>query len=246
MRPSSATAKFLLTLLAVAGATSHAHAFSDRERFAAPSGAGGGGGRFFTGSPVDGYGCNVCHQGGTPPQVEIRGLPEEGYAPGRLYDIEVVWQVDPERPVGLQLEFVGRDGRAAGQLLLLKEEQIDVGQRCASGRSEASDYEQEATGRKVLGVSACGATHMRFRFGPPNTPDVSFAMSVVSSDKKGSPEGDGTLNVQRVLRRQGEPAPSTANCALSAASPARSQRPAPLWLLGVGLALLLRHRRRAR
>jgi hypothetical protein len=243
MKPSSATANFLLTLLVLAGATGHARAFSDRERFAAPSGAGGGGGRFFTGSPVDGYGCNVCHQGGAEPQVEIRGLPEDGFAPGRLYDIDVVWQQLPDHPVGLQLEFIGRDGRAAGQLQLIPEGQLDLGQRCTSGNHEAGDYEQDAAGRKVLGMAACGATHMRFRYGPPDTPDVSFAMSVVTSDKMGSPEGDGTLNIRRVLRRQGEPAPSSGSCALVV-----SGQPGARWAwLAFGLALLLRRtRRRAR
>jgi hypothetical protein len=42
------------------------HAFSDPARFGKypeeEGGLGGGGGRFFTGSPADGYGCSVCHK----------------------------------------------------------------------------------------------------------------------------------------------------------------------------------------
>jgi hypothetical protein len=239
MRLSNSGLLLVVTALAVGAGAERARAFSDQERFTLPSGAGGGGGRFFTGSPVDGYGCNVCHQGGTEPQVEVIGLPEEGYKPGRLYEIEVKWP-NPELPLGLQLEFVGRDGRAAGQLLLIPPAQLDEGQRCMSGDREPADYENITPTRKVLGLAACGAKHMRFRFGPPDTPDVSFAMSVVRSDKGGTVDGDGTLVMRRVLRREGEPAPSTGNCAVASRRPGV---PSAVPWLGLSLAALFGARR---
>ncbi|HEX6244133.1 MAG TPA: hypothetical protein VFZ61_24625 [Polyangiales bacterium] len=191
-----------------------ARAYSDIERFTTAPGLGGGGGRYFTGSPVDGYACSVCHTGGAEPKVQVLGLPEDGYAPGKIYQVEVVWD-NPEIPLGLQLEMVGRDGRAAGQLLLVDERQIDEGQLCTTGDRLPADYELRAEGRKVLGVQACGARHMRFRFAPPDTPDVSFSMSAVTSDKSGSVDGDGAFALRKILRRAGEPAPKTSSCALT-------------------------------
>jgi hypothetical protein len=54
---------------------------------------GGGGGRYFTGSPADGYGCSVCHSG--PEKfsfpVRVTGLPMNGYIPGTTSSIRLSW-----------------------------------------------------------------------------------------------------------------------------------------------------------
>jgi hypothetical protein len=229
----------LITVLVAGAYTGHARAYSDVGRFGEPSGAGGGGGRQFTGSPVDGYGCNVCHQGGVEPKVQVLGLPE-GYTPGRLYEIEVIWNPDPAVPHALQLEFVGRDGLAAGKVLLLDKSQLDAAQFCDRKTDQpVADYENSVGGRKILGVQNCGASHMRFRFGPPDTPDVSFALSLVSSDKSGSADGDGVFNMKRVLRRAGEPAPSQ-GCAIVAPSADAGALPAALSFLLLALWLVRR------
>ena len=228
-----------------------AHAWSFKDRFVEPAVWGGAGNRFFTGSPIDGYGCNVCHQGGAEPKVEVLGLPE-GYAPGRLYDIEVVFQnVDPKVRHALHLEFVGRDGKAAGTLRLIDPRQVDARARCDQKPEEPpADYElpedrQATDPRHILGVAYCGASHMRFRFGPPNTPDVSFSMSVVAADRDGTVNGDGVLNVQKVLRRAGEPAPQSEGCALAAPG-SGSSLAAQLSGLMVAAAAVLLMRRRTR
>jgi hypothetical protein len=181
---------------------------------------------------VDGYGCNVCHQGGAEPKVQVLGLPE-GYTPGKLYEIEVIWD-NPTVPHALQLEFVGRDGLQAGKLLLLDNQKVDAAARCNSSADKLpADYETMVGGRKVLGVQGCGASHMRFRFGPPDAPDVAFALSVVSSDKSGSADGDGVFNFRQVLRRAGEPAPSK-GCTVLAPSASGGSRSALAGLLLLG------------
>src|SRR5688572_24571239 len=84
------------------------HAFSLADFFAESVSQGGGGGRFFTASYFDGYGCNVCHSGGSAPKLQVNGLPTN-YQPGVTYDVEVSWD-QPASRVALHLELVGRDG----------------------------------------------------------------------------------------------------------------------------------------
>jgi len=68
-------------LCALASAPERARAFSEPAYYAADASGGGGGGRWFTGSPAEGYGCSVCHTG--PAQLVsyplyIEGLPHAG------------------------------------------------------------------------------------------------------------------------------------------------------------------------
>jgi uncharacterized protein (TIGR03382 family) len=81
-------------LWVVASATGRARAFSEPIYYSADSAGGGGGGRWFTGSPAEGYGCSVCHTG-TPNVVSyplyVEGLPDAGYVPGAVYDVKVSW-----------------------------------------------------------------------------------------------------------------------------------------------------------
>lgn len=220
-----------------------AQAYATADRFLEPVGRGGGGGRYFTGSPVDGYACSVCHTGAPEPKVSVTGLPEDGYEPGRLYEIEIAW--DNSNPMfrhALQLEFLGRDARAAGKLLLLDDRQIDARQRCVTGDKPPADYELDTPGgRKIVGIEPCGAGHLRFRYAPPETDDVAFAMSFVVSDRGGSVEGDGVFNYQRVLRRTGVAGPQQ-GCALSG-TPAATSTALVSVLSLLGLSLIVRRRR---
>jgi len=77
------------------GYSGDARAFSDTSFYGAyPSQLlGGGGGRYFTGSPADGYSCSVCH---TAPRdyhfpLYQSGLPVDGYTPGDVYTIRLQW-----------------------------------------------------------------------------------------------------------------------------------------------------------
>src|SRR5687767_4603827 len=61
-----------------------AHAYSAPEAYAELAYQGGGEGRWFTGSPADGFGCGVCHTpaaGQREYPLYVQGLPtERGYA----------------------------------------------------------------------------------------------------------------------------------------------------------------------
>jgi MYXO-CTERM domain-containing protein len=229
----------VLTTVCALACVERAQAYSERDKYERTVGLGGGGGRYFTGSPVDGYACSVCHQGAPEPKVSVIGLPEDGYEPGRLYEIEIAW--DNSNPMfrqALHLEFVGRDGKAAGQLVRIDP---DVRQVCSGMENRTADYQLEPSGRKILGVAPCGSGHVRFRFSPPETDDVAFAMSLVVSDRGGSAEGDGVYNHQQVLRRIGVKGPEQ-GCAVHTPGATASSVFAAL-LSALGLIL---HRRRRR
>ncbi|MET0388368.1 MAG: hypothetical protein ABW321_20520 [Polyangiales bacterium] len=106
---------------------------------------GGGGGRYFSGSPADGYGCSVCHTSASGYQfpLYVQGLPMNGYIPGTPYNITLSWpeaaaftaasaQQVVQKPVpgggvvptnlsprtALTAEFVAEDGGDSGTLEL--------------------------------------------------------------------------------------------------------------------------------
>jgi hypothetical protein len=179
-----------------------ARAFSDGQIFADPTTTGGGGGRFFTGSPVDGYTCAVCHQGGVVPVVTVRGLPDL-YIPGQTYEIQVDW-TQPEAAHALNLELVTNDGMAGGTLSLPDESSIGASGRC-NGKSDAevAAYLMKQGSRQIVGVSNCGAQTLRFRFRAPDADSVAFAGAVVRTDGSETAAGDGVLELKRVLHRDG-------------------------------------------
>jgi hypothetical protein len=234
----------LLGALAWLSPTGRVRAFSDIERFPAPVAEGGGGGRLFTGSPVDGYACSVCHEGGVEPNVAIFGLPPAGYVPGQTYEIQVVWD-GAVASHAMHIEFLDeRTRRAAGSVALVDPATIDASGRCG-GRPEEkpADYIIEGQGRQIIGVQGCGSSRLRFRFTAPNLREVVLAGSVVRSNSKASADGDGVQNLNRILRRAGEPNPADSGCALAVAPRAGVAR----WLAVLALlGSLLRWRARRR
>lgn len=96
-----AYSRALATVALICGTSAHARAFGDYELFFADPVDGGAGGRWFTGSPADGYTCSVCHEGGRQWPVQVDGLPTgQGYLP------------DPNKPYSITLswnEFRGRE-----------------------------------------------------------------------------------------------------------------------------------------
>lgn len=134
--PSRLAAVGALALLAPVLTPVPAAAFSAPSIYPTPAADGGGGGRWFSGSPAEGYGCSVCHTSEPPGSsftMDILGLPSQaGYKPGLAYPITVTW---PEfrqvwflnRPnaaeapaigfapaVGLVAEMVAENGHASG------------------------------------------------------------------------------------------------------------------------------------
>jgi hypothetical protein len=113
-----------------------ARAYSTPEAFIEPASQGGGGGRWFSGSPADGFGCSVCHSAG-PGQRElplyVTGLPLSGYTLGEQREIVLSWpelsarwrelKPDPMQPavpgapvpaMGMVAELVAESGKASG------------------------------------------------------------------------------------------------------------------------------------
>jgi hypothetical protein len=178
---------------------SAAHAFSDALLFAEASETGGGGGRFFTGSQLDGYTCAVCHSGGAEPSVQVRGLPEQ-FTPGERYEVEVVWP-DPKVPLALNLELLDPAGSNM-KVALPAAEDIGPEGRC-DGKSDGdvAAYLVKQEGRRIVGVSDCGASSLRFRFTAPESSHVWLSAAVVQGDGSESPDGDGVLVLRHVIER---------------------------------------------
>jgi len=194
----------LVCLVASLACAARVRAFSDPEKFKVSALEGGGGGRFFTGSPADGYTCTVCHRGGTAPKVSIRGLPIDSYNPGATYDVEVTWD-NPAKSHALVLELTTPNGLSAGSVELVEEEQLDARSYCDQDVTlSLAAYLTEVAGRRIIGVSDCGAAVLRFRFTAPDEPRVAFSLSMVASDQEGDSRGDAALDLTHTLARFGE------------------------------------------
>lgn len=119
-----------LVVLAVLGVAGEARAYTEPRTYLEPAKEGGGGGRFFTGSPAEGYACGVCHVSAQRAQLELRGLPEAGYVPGETYELHLSWpeftkraerlRARDEGPPSMSLvtELVAESGEGAGVLEL--------------------------------------------------------------------------------------------------------------------------------
>ena len=194
---------------------SSALAFSDPERFVTPTEEGGGGERFFTGSPADGYTCVVCHRGGASPEVVIRGLPMSGYDAGERFEVELAFASGRDNHA-VALEMVDAEGRDLG-LELLADDQIKSAERCgARSDGRRASYLAELGERRVVGVEACEANAVRFRFRAPKGDRAMFIASVLASDNSATVDGDGVTEIVQPLYRSGTPA-STGGCSAGAA-----------------------------
>ena len=76
---------------------------------------GGAGGRWFTGSPRDGFTCDVCHLGGETFVLQTNGLPTSGYEADKKYRFEVELPKDAEH-LAIIGEIVDASGSAAGSI----------------------------------------------------------------------------------------------------------------------------------
>ena len=248
-----------------------AAAYSDFRKFAYVTSAGGGGGRFYTGSPADGYTCRICHQGGASPQLRVLGLPVEGYKAGTEYEITVDWW-DGDA-LSTAIEITDSAGREAGSLRLPPEEGIQDPERCKQDpneviaamlvrvappnhRSELSYF--EACGkedhpddcRQVVSVPPCGSGRVRFAWRAPSaeTGPVWFSGAVVASNDDGDTTGDGVAEIGTLVPSPSDPSAAVrtyAGCSLLPPS-AAGRRPslgAALVLLALGVVCRLTRRR---
>ena len=188
-----------------------ANAFSDPGRYSEPTDTGGSAGRHFTGSPLDGYGCNACHQGGAAIPVSVNGLPTDGYVPGATY--EVVIRLDSSNPAvephaALVLEFADEQRRPAGVItppeVPADATQFPVEELCVEDGVPTGFALRQISndaGRNLIAVPECGARAVRFFWKAPATSvgTVWMAGGVVHSDEQASPAGDGVTLLRRPL-----------------------------------------------
>jgi hypothetical protein len=126
------------------GGSGTAHAFSAPGYYFAPATQGGSAGRWFTGSPADGYECSACHLGGQSWPVYVTGLPSQGYVPATKYDLRMLWpefsdhenallaasnQADPT--MELVTELVAESGMGSGKLEIKDVQLLSPAEKCA-------------------------------------------------------------------------------------------------------------------
>lgn len=200
----------VLSLVAF-GRAERAHAFSDPVRYSETTDTGGSAGRHFTGSPLDGYGCNACHQGGPAIPVTVSGLPTEGYVPGATYEVTI--RLDDLNPrvephAALVLEFADEQRRPAGVIappeIPADPSMFPIDELCVEeGVPTGFALRQlpNAEGRNLIAVPECGARAVRFFWTAPATSvgTVWMAGGVVHSDEQASPAGDGVTLLRRPL-----------------------------------------------
>lgn len=227
----------------------HVHAYSNPEFYGTEVAMGGGGGRWFTGSSADGYGCDVCHAGGTGPDLAIAGLPVEGFTPGGRYQITIRWPLEAQ--LALVAEFTDEQKRGAGTIDLPSPQSFQPYELCSleegDGNPPVGLYDAEGD-RKLFTVIDCGAQATRFRWTAPTTATgpVWFNLGFVSSNEDAGPTGDGVTLVRRSLRAMGA-ASSPRVVAQSACSsnPVGSRAGSSWWMLAlVGLGWIARRRGR--
>ena len=178
-----------------------ASAFSDPSTFENDVAEGGGGGRFFTGSPADGYTCKVCHGGASSAAVHITGLPLHGYTPSTAYEVTIDWADDLDN-VALALELDDGKGEAAGALRLPAQSELFEPERCVPvSAAIPAAMLVDAPPRTILEVPNCGAQRARFLWIAPSEDHgaVWFAGSLVRADGMGDVNGDGVTNFSTVI-----------------------------------------------
>jgi MYXO-CTERM domain-containing protein len=202
-------------------------AFSDPAHFDAAATAGGGAGRYFTGSPLDGYTCAVCHRGGEAPRVELEGVPARA-EPGVRYVVALRW-TDPASHA-LQLELL--DAAGASPRIMLDLDALPAESRCEGASDGApAAYLRELGERRILGVQDCGARALTFAFEVDEAGPLTLSGAIVRTDSSGTPAGDGVLELREEIG-----ADATAGCSLG-----EGPRGVAGWL-ALALALLARRR----
>jgi hypothetical protein len=194
-----------------------AAAWSATPRYAQDAIAGGGGGRFFTGSPVDGYTCEVCHDGGSAVEIEVSGLPRDGWQPGATYDLELRWETT--EVLTLVAELMADDGTQSGSIALPANPPAEA--TCDSGVPAVELIDREP-GRRIAALADCGASSVVLEWTAPDEVEACNADAVlyvagVHGDATESPDGDGVTTLRRrIPPADGDPCDAAASgCALS-------------------------------
>jgi hypothetical protein len=176
--------------------------FSTPALFPEPVAAGGGGGRFFTGSVHDGFGCDVCHEGGAVPRIDVEGVPVSWTA-GSTYTITLRWSV-PTGTVSFVGELVDEAGDGVGSLATPPSDIAEDEERCASGNLAVRLEDALPGERTVFAIPACGAEATRVQWTAPATDvgPVWLHLGVVHGDDSGTTRGDGVRMIVREIPSQ--------------------------------------------
>jgi hypothetical protein len=235
---------FAIAAVAALCLPSQSRAFSDPSTFDQSAVAAGGGERHFTGSPADGYSCQVCHDGGREPSLRVTGLPLSGYEPGASYEIVVAFGAADK--IATALEFTDERGRVAGSLRLPEEPEIQPKEYCepATDKILAASLTELASGRQIIHVPDCGARQVRFLWTAPRAAQhtIWFSGAAVQSDGEADAYHDGVTEYGRVLSASG----TASNWTAAACSAAPGGASGALTLTTWSVALLAFGRRRRR
>jgi hypothetical protein len=197
----------MLAAFATVSCASSARAFSDPLSYQADVLSGGGGGRWFTGSTADGYGCEVCHEGGQIADLTITGLPLDGFSPGASYEIVIGWP--NAEHVALLAELSDEARMGAGGLELPRPEATPESERCSGellgAPSSGLHVLEDNSMRQLVSVVDCGARQVRLRWTAPLTAPEAVWLHVgfITSNEDTTPMGDGVTMARRVLLRHG-------------------------------------------
>jgi hypothetical protein len=229
----------------------HARAFSDPIAYTDPVDVGGGAGRWFTGSPADGFACNVCHTGQAGVDLVVSGLPIDGYLPGRGYEVSVTWPPFV-KDLALIAEFTNEDRSGAGTLELPRPDALKPAELCEAeqgGESPAAIHSGDDQ-RQLVSVVDCGAKLVRFRWTSPlmAASPIWFNLGFVVSNEDAAPTGDGVTLIARPLAVAGSPLETDAVAQGCSAMPRAVQAQPLIWILPLAAAAACRraYRRRGR
>lgn len=241
-------------------------AFSSRDKFGNPVNldetgfeSGGGGGRYFTGSPADGYTCEVCHTGPGAMPVKFNGLPE-AYVPGLVYEVVMQWPIGDDR-VGAMLEIVDAAGQAAGNITAPEiDDTLPLGQCTFPDKGVETVSMRSGGVRQVLGIDGCtGVQNVRFYWEAPAADQgpvelVAGIVHPLTTEEEGADlsdqekvKDDEVTIVRRAIPNAADgqvPTPTQElKCSVGAAGAPGGSSAALSALLGlVGLALFARRR----
>jgi hypothetical protein len=261
-----ASAALLLGALCLASRPSSVRAYSSFSDYVRPIQEGGGGGRLFSGTPVDGYGCDVCHAGAEGAELEVFGLPEDGYVPGQSYEITLRWPENVPH-VAVMAELSDMRGQPLGTTSLVPyaawqqgeicENDFPAGDLCRVGSgNDGCCRDLEPTrdacslpgSRNVLWVLDCASRFARMIWTAPpaNAGDAWFSAEMVTSNLQNDVAGDGVTSVVARIRPKGasdEVSAAVGEC--HAAAPKNASPTAPLASISaIFLAALWRRHRR--
>jgi hypothetical protein len=235
-----------------------ASAFQNPETFVADPTQGGGGGRFFTGSPLDSYTCEVCHRSETTLPVGIFGLPLGSYQGGATYRVTIDWPDDLMR-VALTMEATDRQGRAAGTWSAPDAATLSAPDLCtlAVDSPTGTTIIPVDGSRAIVSAIDCGQHQTTMNWTAPASidplaaiplPDVLFSGAIVASNTNGKLAGDSAARFARNLAAPGaeEPAVSNVLARCSVTTIRNAEPPLPITIFALACSAVLGVRRRAR